>query len=270
MDDDLVMYAVGTYTTLNEAMNRLDAIEAKGFDNTYILVDNNGEISNYVAPVPEPEIDEEEVVVAPNEIVGSDISTNENIVKEVSKPTNETIYRIQIGAFNKALPDAVFVGVNNIISVTGKDGVVRYSAGSFSEYKDAIDYQIQMRARGFEDAFIVTYKNGERISLSIAIKEEKSTPIKEELLKLEFTIQIMVAEVSVSVAELDKMSKLGNIDKEVKGSDIYEYYAGTYSSLEEANTRLTEAKLVGYTDAFIFAKLDGERITLEQAKELLK
>ena len=66
------------------------------------------------------------------------------------------------------------------------------------------------------------------------------------------------------------MSKLGNIDKEVKGSDMYEYYAGTYLTLEEANIRLSEAKSAGYIDAFIFANLDGERITLEQAKELLK
>jgi len=51
---------------------------------------------------------------------------------------------------------------------------------------------------------------------------------------------------------------------------MYEYYAGTYLTLEEANIRLAEAKSAGYIDAFIFAKLDGERITLEQAKELLK
>ena len=270
MDDDLVMYAVGTYTTLNEAINRLDAIEAKGFDNTYILVDNNGEISNYVAPVSEPEIDEEEVVVYLHNVLLADSLSNDNIVKEVEKLTNETTYRVQIGAFNKALSDAVFVGIDNLISFTGKDGLVRYMAGSFAEYNDAIDYQAQMKARGFEDAFIVTYKNGERIGLNIAIKEEKLSPIKEELLKLEFTIQIMVAEASVSVAELEKMNKLENIEKEAKGSDMYEYYAGTYLTLEEANMRLAEAKLVGYTDAFIFAKLDGERITLEQAEKLLK
>jgi sulfur carrier protein ThiS len=270
MAGGVVIYTVGAYATLDEAINRLDALEEKGFDDTYILVNNNGEISNYVAPVPEPEIDEEEVVVVPDEVLRADSLSNENVVKEVVKLTNETTYRIQIGAFNKALSDAVFVGVNNVISVTGKDGLVRYSAGSFSDYKDAVDYQAQMKARGFEDAFIVTYKNGERISLNIAIKAEKSTPTKEELLKLEFTVQIMVAEVSVSAAELDKMSKLGNIDKEVKGSDMYEYYAGTYLTLEEANIRLAEAKSAGYIDAFIFAKLDGERITLKQAKELLK
>jgi len=80
----------------------------------------------------------------------------------------------------------------------------------------------------------------------------------------------MVAKALVSATDLEKMSKLGNIDKKIKGSDMYEYYAGTYLSLEEANIRLEEAKLAGYKDAFIIAELDGGRITLERAKELLK
>jgi len=51
---------------------------------------------------------------------------------------------------------------------------------------------------------------------------------------------------------------------------MYRYFAGTYSSLEDANTRLAEAKLAGFSDAFIFAALDGERITLKQAEVILK
>jgi hypothetical protein len=148
-------------------------------------------------------------------------------------------------------------------------------AGSFTEYKDAIAYQAQMNARGFEDAFIVTYKNGERINLNVAIKAERTTPkvesvIEEETIELEFIVQILVGKESLSAEDLTKMSKLGNIDKEAKGEKMYRYFAGTYSSLEDANIRLAEAKLSGYADAFVFVKSEGERITLEQAKELLK
>ena len=148
-------------------------------------------------------------------------------------------------------------------------------AGSFTEYKDAIAYQAQMNARGFEDAFIVTYKNGERINLNVAIKTERTTPkvesvIEEETIELEFIVQILVGKEFLSAEDLTKMSKLGNIDKEAKGEKMYRYFAGTYSSLEDANIRLAEAKLAGYTDAFVFAELEGERITLEEVKELLK
>ena len=272
-DDGMVIYAVGTYNSLEEALGREYELEAKGFDNTYILVDNNGSVSNYVIPVPEPIIDEEEVVLP---VVEEDeiekISEEETVIS-----SNETTYRIQIGAFDKELSDKVFEGVDNVVSFSGKDGLVRYMAGSFTEYKDAINYQAQMKARGFEDAFIVTYKNGERISLNIAIKTERTSSkaevvIGQEIPKpiIEFKVKIDVAKESLSAEDLAKMGKLGNIEKIAKGTDMYEYYAGTYLSLEKANFRLAEAKSVGYSQAFIVCAKDGERITLEEAKELLK
>ena len=132
-----------------------------------------------------------------------------------------------------------------------------------------------MKARGFNDAFIVTYKNGERINLNVAIKTERTALkteliIEDEIVELEFIVQILVGKESLSAEDLSKMSKLGDIDKKANGEKMYRYFAGTYSTLEDANIRLAEVKLAGYTDAFVFAELEGERVTLEQAKELLK
>ena len=269
LDNGVVMYLVGSYTTLDGARGRKNDLEGKGIEDTYLMVDNNGEVSDYVEPTPELEIAEDEVVV---EVPEDEIT--EEVVTTVTEDemNNETTYRIQVGAFNAELSDEVFVGVNNVISFTGKDGLVRYMAGSFVEYKDAIDYQAQMKARGFEDAFIVTYKNGERISLNVAIKTDN--PVSEEVIEdevnLEFTVQIMVAKASVSAAELKKMSKLGKIDKEAEGTEMYRYFSGTYEVLEDANIQLEKAKLAGYTDAFIVTYKDGERITLQEAKKLMR
>tara|TARA_B100000902_G_scaffold95313_1_gene98127 strand:- start:2303 stop:4279 length:1977 start_codon:yes stop_codon:yes gene_type:complete len=272
MDDDAVIYAVGSYNNFDDAMSRLFALEDKGFDDTYILVDNNGVISNYIEPVSIPVVEELTVADSTNESINDTLE--DQIINEDDEQINETTYRIQIGAFNKPLSEAVFVGVDNVISFTGKDQLVRYTTGSFIDYKDAVDYQAQMKARGFDDAFIVTYKNGERISLNVAIKKEVFVDVENKVdnsknLNIKFTVQIMVSEVTVSASELEKMTILGNIDKESKGSDLYEYYAGTYESLADANSRLSEAKMVGFVDAFIFAKLDGERITVEKARKLL-
>ena len=270
-DDGIVIYAVGTYNSLEGALGKQFELEAKGFDNTYILVDNNGIVSNYIIPVPNPVIDEDEQVVAP---VIDEVEKTEQVVETSS---NTVTYRIQIGAFVKELSDKVFVGVDNVVSFEGKDGLVRYMTGSFTEYKDAINYQAQMKARGFEDAFIVTYKNGVRISLNVAIRAERSSPIAEVVVEdeipksnIEFLVQILVAKESLSAEDLTKMGKLGNIDKEAKGEEMYRYFTGSFTSLEDANFRLEEAKLVGYNDAFVLAKLEGERITIERAIELLK
>ncbi len=270
--NDIVIYTVGNYTSLDDAMSRMFALEEKGFNDTYVVVDNNGEISQYVEPVLVTEIDEEEVVVPVNDI---DTVINDSTSKVMGDPIDETTYRVQIGAFNKKLSDKVFVGVNNVISFTGKDGLVRYMAGSFTEYKDAVDYQIQMRLRGFVDAFIVTYKNGERISLNLVIKDKDADPIvsKKEAdkssLDLKFTVQIMVSEASPTAIDLKRMNKLGDVTKEQSGI-LYKYYTGTYSNLKEANLQLTQAKLAGFFDAFVFATNNGKRITIEEAKLLLR
>ena len=286
-EDGMVIYAVGTYNSLERALVRKDELESKGFNDTYILVDNNGSVSNYVNPISESLIDEDEEVMVPNV---SEVTLDNKTNKETVISDKENTYRIQIGAFDKELSDLVFEGVDNIVSFLGKDNLVRYMAGSFNEYKDAIIYQAQMKARGFEDAFIVTYKNGERISLSVAIKTDKNSLKSKEVVveeiegevvrpnieftvqvlmikpDVEFIIQILVAENSLTAEDLSKMAKLGNIEKEAEGEEIYRYFAGTYSSLSDANIRLEEARLVGYVNAFIFTKLDGKRISLDQAK----
>ena len=80
----------------------------------------------------------------------------------------------------------------------------------------------------------------------------------------------MVDDVLVSADDLQKMSSLGNFDKKAKGSDMYEYYAGTYSSLEAANIQLEKAKQAGFSNSFVFATKNGVRITLKEAKELIQ
>ena len=273
-EDGMVIYAVGDYDSLEDALGREYELEIKGFYETYILVDNNGIISNYVIPISEPLIDEDEEVLISN-LDGVEIEKTP--IEDTVISYSETTYRIQIGAFDNELSDKVFDGVDNVVSFTGKDGLVRYMAGSFTEYKDAINYQVQMKVRGFEDAFIVTYKNGERISLNVAIKKERTSSKAEVVVEqedtkpnIEFMVQILVAKELLSAENLNKLGKLGDIDKEAKGEEMYIYFTGSYSSLEDANVRLEEAKLAGYTDAFIFAKLDGVRIEVEEAIELLK
>ena len=281
MDNDAIIYSVGTYPNLNDAINRLSSLEDKGFDDTYIIVDNNGEISNYVEASSVEVLDDYDVVNTSDEVAmppQEQYNVEEGIaVEQLNEPVDETTYRIQIGAFSKPLSEKVFVGVKNVVSFIGKDKLIRYMTGSFVDYKDAVDYQAQMQARGFEDAFIVTYKNGERISLNLVLKNQDEVYVAEHeensddmLSNLKFTVQIMVSETSVSADDLNRMGQLGNIDKQAKGADMYEYYAGTYIDIEEASTQLEKAKIAGFSDAFIFATKDGRRISLKEAQKIIE
>lgn len=263
MDDNSVVYAVGNYERVNDAQIRQDEMDPKWYDETEILVDNNGAISKYIYPSEEiTDFDFDKKVS----------STDSGSVN--SEPFDSTTFRVQIGAFRKPLSNQIFKGIDNLISFTNKNGLIIYMVGSFNKYEEAIDYQSQMQARGFDDAFIITYDNGERVKLNIAISKNKSKKKKEvnkskidsknEVLNISFTVQVLVAKATVDTNLLSKFSQLGNVEKIAKGSDMYEYYAGTYSNYSDAQIQLSKAKKIGFSDAFIFSVENGERKSIEQ------
>jgi opacity protein-like surface antigen len=277
-EDGYIIYSVGSYSTLEEALSRSDELEYQGFNDIYYLVDNNGVISDYVPPVIEAAIEEEKNV-------NIDTSSNVQEGNKVLPVDTLPIYRIQIGAFNEILPQEIFTGVDNVIHMKDADGFIKYLTGSFSDKRKAIDYMFQMRARGFEDAFVVGFNQGVRTIEFFApvknqVQEEKidwatvvQNPEKEEEVidnkkDVQFFVQIFVGKELLGADDLKKMTELGNIDKEPRGSDMYVYLAGVYSSFNQANTRLSQATSVGFGDSFIYAELDGERIPLTVAKTL--
>ena len=75
---DVVIYVVGSYSNVNDATNRMFALEEQGFEETYVMIDNNGEISNYVQSISEPEINEDEVLLAPAEEVEEPVAEEES------------------------------------------------------------------------------------------------------------------------------------------------------------------------------------------------
>ena len=266
-DDGYVLYTVGSYSSIEEALSRSYELEAKGFDDIYFLVDNNGFISEYIPPVPEPLVEKKIID-----------TTNIIIAEKVIDTT--PIYRVQIGAYEVVLSKEIFNGISNVIHMKDKDGLIKYMTGSFTNKKEAIDYMFQMRARGFEDAFVVAFQDGERTIEFFAPKKKNNSVSNtekiielnktKEALNIAFTVQILVTNASLGAEDLKKMAELGNIEKQAKGADMFRYFAGNYVTLEEANIRLLEAQKI-YPDAFIFATLDGKRITLKKAKkELLK
>jgi len=262
-DDNSVVYAVGNYERVNDAQIRQDEMDPKWYDETEILVDNNGAISKYIYPSEEiTDFDYDKKVS----------STDSGSVN--SEPFDSTTFRVQIGAFRKPLSNQIFKGIDNLISFTNKNGLIIYMVGSFNKYEEAIDYQSQMQARGFDDAFIITYDNGERIELNIAVSKNKLKKKKEvnkskidskkEVSNISFTVQVLVSKATVDTNILSKFSKLGNVEKIAKGSDMYEYYAGTYSNYSDAQIQLSKAKKIGFYDAFIFSVENGERKSIEQ------
>jgi len=86
------------------------------------------------------------------------------IPMDVALPSG-TFYRIQLGAYGVPVEPGAFGGITPITGEHLKDrGLVKYYAGKFSRYEDASSALPRIRSKGYEDAFVVAWYNGNPVS----------------------------------------------------------------------------------------------------------
>ncbi len=127
---------------------------------------------------PEPEIamPDSDILIASDILVGEPVESKLTVETE---DKDELVYKIQIGAYSKRLPPYVdrqfkkLSLIRKIDTYTDDRGVVVYTTGNVTSLEDAVKLQKQVRQEGVEDAFVVPYFNGKRITLDQAKKIEK-------------------------------------------------------------------------------------------------
>jgi hypothetical protein len=83
----------------------------------------------------------------------------------------EIIFKVQVlsSGTRLATNSQRFKGLKNVWEY--KDGgLYKYTAGNKRDLKSASELQSELRRKGFSGAFVVTFKNGERISVKEALK----------------------------------------------------------------------------------------------------
>ncbi len=90
------------------------------------------------------------------------------------KGNDELVFKIQLGAYSRGIPSYrkkqfdKLSYIRKIENYTDEKGVVVYTTGNLSNFDDALKMQNQVRQEGVEDAFVVPYFNGKRITLKEA------------------------------------------------------------------------------------------------------
>jgi hypothetical protein len=80
------------------------------------------------------------------------------------------IFKVQIGAFRNPIPVEHFIGLTPLTAEKLDNGITRYSVGIFYDMPTARLAHAQVRSIGYDDAFIVAFLNGERISINRAME----------------------------------------------------------------------------------------------------
>jgi len=92
-----------------------------------------------------------------------------------AKQPQGLVYKVQVGAFRNPLPPEYF---NKFAPISGQNldnGVTRYMVGYFTNFVPANGAKTEIHGiGGYDDAFVVAYLNGKRISISEARAIEES------------------------------------------------------------------------------------------------
>jgi hypothetical protein len=106
---------------------------------------------------------------------GSGNPSNLSAVKSSSQEKQEIHYRIQVGVFSKAPPEAIFAGFTNLYKEDLSNGAgKKYYIGLYKKVGEAEKELIKIKDAGFRDAYIIGFYNGKIVPLSRARELEIS------------------------------------------------------------------------------------------------
>ncbi|HMM12775.1 MAG TPA: SPOR domain-containing protein [Bacteroidales bacterium] len=96
------------------------------------------------------------------------------VVPQAQPVSRDFEFRVQIYAASRRInnPQSLFRNVQFESPIVENvfNGLYRYSTGSFASYSEAEAYAKRLQSRGIHDAFVVAYRNNERISITSQMK----------------------------------------------------------------------------------------------------
>ncbi|GAL87177.1 hypothetical protein MYP_4407 [Sporocytophaga myxococcoides] len=82
-----------------------------------------------------------------------------------SKTVPGVVFKVQVGSFRNKDLSKYFDNNPNFSGEVDKDGIKKYTLGNFADYWEANTFKKALRDMGVKDAWIVAYKNGERVPI---------------------------------------------------------------------------------------------------------
>ena len=285
---DSIMYVLGGYDEkeLSDKIKELEEnnVEVQGVveiaENEDVKPLENEQIEKIISS---PEI----IIEDSSEIISegssdSELDTKEDMVPVISPDDNAPTFRVQIGAFNRKIQKSVFKGIPNVVGIKGDDGLYRFFSGSYSDKSEAASHKIDLSLSGYNDAFLVAFQNGKRITLKEAgfevnenFKENleisskaSENPIDPEMVR--FRVQVGAFKEKVPDDILASFKKLGTVMAKTNAGQGYtKYYMGDF--MEYKNVLKFRSKLFdnGLIDCFIVGEFQNKIITSREALNLL-
>ena len=281
------IYTSGDFESISEAKERMNELKDMGFEASVVAI-NDGAVFNKV---------KDSLVYTPDELKAMKTTKPAKSIEESEIITKETVFRVQLGAYRNSVSKSIFKGVD-IIAFPTKQGITKYVTGSFKTYKEAHQEKSRMHDKGFDDAFVVGYKNGKRVHISELVDESEYIPFKSDSTEtapvntntsssiiedskkeidpnvtynkslISIRIQVAVIDSKISTGQKSKYLGLREVKYDFNGSTT-KVYAGNFNDIDSAVKYQEVLKSKGFIDTFIVAFYNGESIKLNRAIQIL-
>ena len=142
---------------------------------------------------------------------------------------------------------------------------------SFKEYKKERETNILVNNQPIKESIIAEQIEEKKAENNPEEKEATIIPPVENTATPKVTLPVYSVQIATSTKKLELLPQnfnglIGvNVYEEYK---LYKYTYGSFKSLEEAKTALTEAKQKGYGDAFLIAFYQDKKISIKEAQRL--
>ncbi|MCB0792371.1 MAG: hypothetical protein H6595_03230 [Flavobacteriales bacterium] len=255
---DTTFYVVGDYAAIPEAVRRELALTQQGMPGK-VMAEENGALIDVA-----------------DEVAKSRAAMGEGAATSGTTPgSGEAIVRVQLGAFRHRLSKDIFAGIDDLVVLKGDDGLTRYYTGSYTDINEAAKRKVDMLLRGFNGAFLVAFKDGERVSLKEAGAQltgrEDLDAVPEGTIDkslVRYRVQVGTFAGNVPMDVMDRFLDIGDVTP-VTSADAVRYYYGSFTDRAAAEEARNMIQQKGLTDAFVVGELGGRVINADEADRIL-
>jgi hypothetical protein len=197
------------------------------------------------------------------------------------------IFQVQVGAFRNPIPAEHFGEFAPVMGQKIGNGITRYRAGIFRKYKEAIVARNGIRSKGYSDAFVVAYLNGEkltgdqaeqilaqaRLAENFSVGDEMALNAQKDAANTTKTYPSQQEQPNTSIPVQPKQSDYYNdpeaaeaVQVEVVSGLFYTVQVGVYSkpvklsglyNLTNLNSELTAGGMIRYTTGRFASSADA-------------
>lgn len=279
----ITKYVTGSYASYQQAYISKLELRRMGFKGAFVVAYKDGRRIKVTDLVNKERFEQIKETVKPIEnsttstFLPEDVSNSD---RKENPSESEVDYKVQVGAYKDGEEPAGLSQFEEMeMEVYGQ--YKRYLTGGFKTYADAEAYKQEVKSKGFPEAFVVAYNNGQRV---VAPGEESNVITKDdltstkstnsnaqyELSKVLIMVQVGLFKGDIPEDLKGKFAGLPNLTKQVTAHGVTRYMTGSFKNISEAAAFKEELLKTGFPDAFLVAYYENDRVKLSDMVEILK